>query len=112
SACYRNLVTSRFGVVFRVLRESPVLTQSLGYSPSKLKTSVYALRAFPAGVAGCLFGYVSLIVEPTSFGLTLGIGIVAASVLGGTESVYGVLIGAALLQLGPEKSISFAQYAP
>ena len=111
-ACYRNLVTSRFGVVFRVLRESPVLTRSLGYSPSKLKTSVYALGAFPAGVAGCLFGYVSLIVEPTTFGLTLGIGIVAASVLGGTESVYGVFIGAALLQLGPEKSISFATYAP
>lgn len=111
-ACYRNLVTSRFGVVFRVLRESPVLTQSLGYSPARLKTSVYALGAFPAGVAGCLFGYVSLIVEPTTFGLTLGIGIVAASVLGGTESVYGVFIGAALLQLGPEKSVSFAAYAP
>ena len=111
-ACYRNLVTSRFGVVFRVLRESPVLTQLLGYSPAKLKTSVYALGAFPAGVAGCLFGYVSLIVEPTTFGLTLGIGIVAASVLGGTESVYGVFIGAALLQLGPEKSVSFAAYAP
>jgi branched-chain amino acid transport system permease protein len=111
-ACYRNLVTSRYGVVFRVLRESPVLTRSLGYSPAKLKTTVYALGAFPAGVAGCLFGFVSLIVEPGTFGLTLGIGIVAASVLGGTESVYGVFIGAALLQLGPEKSVSFATYAP
>jgi ABC-type branched-subunit amino acid transport system ATPase component/ABC-type branched-subunit amino acid transport system permease subunit len=111
-ACYRNLVTSRYGVVFRTLRESPILTRSLGYSTVLLKTVVYALGAFPAGVAGCLFGYLSLIVQPSSFGLTLGIGLVAASVLGGTESVYGVVIGAAVLQLAPEKSVSFANYAP
>jgi branched-chain amino acid transport system permease protein len=111
-ACYRNLVKSRFGVVFRVLRESPILTQSLGYSPFRLKTTVYALGAFPAGVAGCLFGYISLIVQPGTFGLTLGIGIVAASLFGGSESVYGVLIGAAILQLAPQESASFASYAP
>ena len=111
-ACYRNLVTSRYGVVFRVLRESPVLTRSLGYSPSRLKATVYALGAFPAGAAGCLFGFISLIVEPGTFGLTLGIGTVAASVLGGTESVYGIFIGAAILQLGPEKSVNFASWAP
>jgi branched-chain amino acid transport system permease protein len=111
-ACYRNLVTSRYGVVFRTLRESPVLTGSLGFSTFRLKTTVYGLSAFPAGVAGCLFGYLTLIVEPSSFGLQLGIGTVAACLLGGTESVYGVLIGAAILQLGPEKSTAFASYAP
>ena len=69
-------------------------------------------RRFPAGAAGCLFGFISLIVEPGTFGLTLGIGTVAASVLGGTESVYGIFIGAAILQLGPEKSVNFASWAP
>ena len=63
-------------------------------------------------MAGCLFGFISLIVEPNTFGLTLGIGTVAASVLGGTESVYGIFIGAAILQLGPEKSVNFASWAP
>ena len=111
-ACYRNLVTSRYGVVFRTLRESPVLTRSLGFSPLRLKTTVYALGAFPAGVAGCLYGFIFLVLEPSSFGLTLGIGIVAASVLGGVESVYGIAIGATILQLGPEKSAAFASYAP
>jgi branched-chain amino acid transport system permease protein len=110
--CYRNLITSRYGVVFRVMRTSPVLAQSLGYSNIGLKTTVYALGAFPAGVAGCLFGYVSLIVQPGQFSLTLCIGAVAASVLGGSESVYGIFLGAALLQLGPEESVSFATYAP
>jgi branched-chain amino acid transport system permease protein len=111
-ACYRNLVTSRYGVIFRALRESPILTRSIGFSTVALKTTTYCLGAFPAGMAGCLFGYVSLILEPGTFGITLAIGIVAASVLGGVESVYGCIIGAAVLQLGPEKSLTFANYAP
>jgi branched-chain amino acid transport system permease protein len=111
-ACYRNLVTSRYGVVFRILRESPVLTKSLGFSTLRLKTRLYALGALPAGIAGCLYGFLTLVLEPTTYGLALGIGTVAASLFGGTESVYGVFFGAAVLQLGPEKSASFASYAP
>jgi branched-chain amino acid transport system permease protein len=110
--CYRNLVTSRYGVVFRVLRESPVLTKSLGFSAFRLKTSVYALGALPAGIAGCLYGYLTLVLDPSTFGLNLGIGVVAASLFGGAESVYGVFFGAAVLQIGPEKSAAFASYSP
>jgi branched-chain amino acid transport system permease protein len=111
-ACYRNLVTSRYGVVFRALRESPILTRSLGFSTFRLKLATYSIGAFPAGIAGCLFGYVSLIVQPDSFGFDLAIGIVAASVLGGVESIYGAVLGAAILQLLPEQSLSFASFAP
>ena len=109
---YRNLVTSRYGVVFRTLRESPILCKSLRFSTMQLKATVYALGALPAGLAGCLYGYLTLILEPSSFGLTMGIGTVAASLLGGPESIYGVFIGAAILQLGPIKSASFAAYSP
>jgi branched-chain amino acid transport system permease protein len=111
-AIYRNLVTSRFGVIFRILRASPVLANSLGYSTRTLKVMAYTMGAFPAGMAGCLFGFISLVIAPTSFDLSLAIGIVAGSILGGIESVYGVFIAAALLQLGPQSSLSFAQYAP
>ena len=111
-ACYRNLVTSRYGVIFRTLRESPVLTSSLGFSPRRLKFTAYVLGAAPAGAAGCLFGFLGQFLTPDSFGLTLAIAVVAASVLGGVESVYGAVIGAAILQLGPQRSLSFQQYAP
>jgi branched-chain amino acid transport system permease protein len=109
---YRNLVTSRYGIVFKSLRESPALTGSLGFSTLRLKTTIYGLGAFPAGIAGCLYGYLTFILEPGSFGFQLGIGTVAACLLGGSESVYGVLIGAAILQLGPERSVAFANWAP
>lgn len=109
---YRNLVTSRYGTLLRTLRESPVLTRSLGVSTTRLKTAVYVFGSIPAGLGGCLFGYISAFLEPANFGLNLAVGVTAASILGGVESVYGVLVGAAILQLGPEQSLSFANYAP
>ena len=111
-AFYRNLITSRFGVAFRVLRHSPVLASSLGYSPPRLKALTYALAAVPSGVAGCLFGFISLVVTPSLFDLTLAIGVLAAAILGGTESVYGGLIGAVIIELGPQHSLTFHEYAP
>ena len=110
-ACLRNLVTSRYGVIFRVLRESPVLTGSLGFSPTRLKALAYSLGALPAGVAGALFGFLSQVLSPSSFGLDMAIGVIAASVLSGVEAIYAVVIGAAILQLGPEQSLDFAQYS-
>lgn len=109
---YRNLVTSRYGVIFRLLRESPVLAGSLGFSPMRLKVLAYGLGAFPAGVAGCLFAFQVAYLTPGTFGLALAIGFVAASVLGGVESVYGAILGAAIFQLGPNASLSFQEYAP
>jgi branched-chain amino acid transport system permease protein len=109
---YRNLVTSRFGVIFRLLRESPELAGSLGFSTMRLKVLAYALGAFPAGVAGCLFAFQVAYLTPGTFGLALAIGFVAASVLGGVESVYGAILGAAIFQIGPNASLSFQEYAP
>jgi branched-chain amino acid transport system permease protein len=111
-ACYRNLVTSRYGVLFRVMRESRVLASSLGYSPRRLKLLAYTLGALPAGVAGCLFAFQTQFLSPETFGLVLVIGVVAASVLGGVESVYGAILGAAVIQLGPQSSLALQEYAP
>ncbi|MCW2994573.1 MAG: putative branched-chain amino acid transporter permease/ATP-binding protein [Conexibacter sp.] len=111
-AIYRNLVTSRYGVVLRTLRQSPVLAASLGFSPMRIRLVAHALGAFPAGVAGCLFGFISLVVTPSAFGLSLAIGVVAASIVGGADSVYGAIAGAAVLQLGPEGSLTLDRYAP
>jgi branched-chain amino acid transport system permease protein len=109
---FRNLVTSRYGVIFRVLRESPVLAASLGFSEFRLKLTAYTLGSLPAGPAGCLFGFLLAFIAPNDFGLTLAIAVIAASVLGGVQSVYGAAVAAAILQLGPESSVSFQQYAP
>jgi branched-chain amino acid transport system permease protein len=108
---FRNLVKSRVGDSLSVLRESPVLASSLGISVYRTKLQVYAISGIPATIAGALFAYLDGFVAPQTFGLTLAITVLAGSVLGGSRSVYGAIVGATLLQLGPNSSTAFGKYA-
>ena len=107
----RNLVTSRHGIAFRVLRQSPILAASSGISVFRLKLTAYALGAVPAGLAGTMFANLDHYISPDAFGFTLAISILAASILGGSLSVYGAVAGAAIMQFGPMESTSFQKYA-
>jgi branched-chain amino acid transport system permease protein len=107
----RNLIVSRTGDSFSVLRESPVLASSLGISVYTTKLKAYAISGLPAAVAGSMFAYLDGFVSPDDFGLTLAIAVLAATILGGSRSIYGAILGAALLQLGPMSTTSFGNYA-
>ena len=112
-AVFRNLVTSRHGKALLVLRRSPVLASSLGIGVRPLKLTAYALGAVPCGIAGVLFANLDHFVSPADpgpFTITTAIAVLAASVLGGSTSVYGALAGAAIIQLGPLRLSSFNQY--
>jgi branched-chain amino acid transport system permease protein len=110
-ALFRNLVVSSFGESLSVLRESPILASSLGISVYATKLKIYAVSGVPAAMAGTFFAYLDGFVAPETFGVSLAIVILAASILGGSRSVYGVFAGAALLQLGPMQSTAFGDYA-
>jgi branched-chain amino acid transport system permease protein len=110
-ALFRNLIVSRTGKTLSVLRQSPVLASSLGISVFRTKLKAYALSGLPAAMAGTFFAYLDGFVAPESFGVEYAIIILAASILGGSRSVYGVFIGAALLQLGPLQIGIFGDYA-
>jgi len=107
----RNLVVSRYGVALRVLRQSPVLARSLGISVYRLKVTVYLLGAIPAGVAGMLFTYLDGFISPSSFTFSVAISILAACILGGKDTIYGPILGAAFIQFGPSNSESFQKYS-
>jgi len=110
-AAARNLVKSRIGASLLVLKQSPVLARSLGISVYRSKLLAYVIGAVPAGIAGCLFSYLDGYIAPESFGFSVSVGFLAASILGGSQSIYGSLIGAALLQLGPLRSTAFQEYS-
>lgn len=103
----RNLICSRHGRAFLVLRESPVLAQSLGVNVYRMKVELYVLGGMSAGAAGALFAYLYGYVSPATFGFDAAIALIAASVIGGSRSIYGCFIGAALVEIGPFESTSF-----
>ena len=108
---YRNLVTSRHGHALLTLRESPVLASALGINIKPTKVLVYALAGIPAGVAGVLFVFLDQYVSPPSFGLTTTLGVIAASVIGGTRLVLGPFVATAVLVGLPIWSASLSNYS-
>ncbi|MFI5623351.1 ATP-binding cassette domain-containing protein [Nocardioides sp. NPDC051685] len=107
----RNMIVSRFGARLRVLRESPLLTQSLGASTYRTRMSAYLIGSLPAGAAGCIFAYLNSYISPDAFTLSLMIALLAASVVGGSDSVWGAPVGAAILVLGPLQTSGFERYS-
>jgi branched-chain amino acid transport system permease protein len=108
---FRNLVHSRHGVALKVMRESPTLARSLGISLPRLKLTAYVIGALPAGAAGALFAYHDGFVSPDSFSFHLAVTILAASVIGGSASIYGAVVGAAIMVFGPLQVSSFQNFS-
>lgn len=111
TVCIRNLVLSHHGEALSVLRESPLLAESLGLSVYRLRIFAYVVGGLPAGVAGVLWAYLSGFVYPETFMLSSAIAILAASVVGGSRSIYGAVIGSALLIFGPLQASTAQEYS-
>ncbi len=111
-ALLRNLIRSPHGNAFLVLKQSPILASTLGISVYRLKLFAYVVGAIPCGIAGVLFAFLSGYISPSSFTFTFALAILTASIVGGSQSIYGAFFGAALLQLGPEQiGASFQEWA-
>ena len=109
---FRNLVVSRHGIALQVLRQSPVLASSLGISVYRIKLLAYVLGAIPAGIAGGFYCYLNNFVSPGLFDIYTSIGFIAASVLGGSRTIYGAILGVVIIQeLGPLHTSMFTYLA-
>ncbi|MEV8635623.1 ATP-binding cassette domain-containing protein [Streptosporangium sp. NPDC051023] len=109
-AVARNLLLSRHGNMFLVLRQSPILASILGVSVYRLKLLVYVVGAIPAALAGALFSMLDGFIAPETFTFALALSVLAASVVGGATSVYGALAGAAVMQLGQQTFTQFQDW--
>jgi branched-chain amino acid transport system permease protein len=109
-ALMRNLIVSCHGTALRVLKQSPVLAASMGISVFRAKLTAYAIGAVPAGIAGALFANLDLFISPEAFAFSFAMTVLAASIFGGSASIYGALVGAAVLQFGMNQSTNFSQF--
>lgn len=107
----RNLILSPHGDAFLLLKQSPILASSMGMSVYRLKLLAYVVGAVPAGIAGVLFAFLSQFISPASFTLSFAFSILVASILGGSQSIYGALLGAAVVQLGTMQIYQFQNWS-
>jgi branched-chain amino acid transport system permease protein len=97
-----NLIHSRIGRALRSIHDSEVAANAMGINTGKLKIQVFMISAVFGSVAGSLYTHYVTFVSPSSFGLFFSILLVMMVVIGGMHSVWGALIGAALLTILPE----------
>jgi branched-chain amino acid transport system permease protein len=105
-----NLVDSRTGRALRALHDSDAAAASLGVDTARLKLKVFVWSALYASLAGSLYAHTLNFVAPAAFGFMFSIKLVTMVVLGGMASIWGSLLGAAVLTVLPELLTVFHDY--
>lgn len=93
------LLSSRFGRALRALRTGAVVAEAFGANTFTLRVQVFVLSAVMASAAGWLYAHQQRFVNPTPFGLNMGIEYLFMAVLGGSGYVWGGVAGAVLITL-------------
>ena len=97
-----NLVNSRLGRSLRALHDSEPAAQSLGVNTFRAKLLIFVWSSLYAALAGSLYAHTLNFIAPTSFNFMFSIKLVTMVVVGGMASVWGSLLGAAVLTILPE----------
>ncbi len=92
------LERAKAGLYFRAIREEPEAASSLGVDITRYKLLAIVISAAFTSIAGSQFAQYILVIDPeTVFPLTLSILVVLMTMLGGVGTLWGPIIGAAIL---------------
>jgi branched-chain amino acid transport system permease protein len=98
----RRLVRSPFGLLLAGVREDELLAQMLGKSVAGIKIKVCGVAGLMAGVAGGMYAHYYTFVGPDSFDVNVSIFALSMVLVGGMGTLWGPVLGAALLIALPE----------
>jgi branched-chain amino acid transport system permease protein len=107
---FSRLNDSRIGRGWVAIREDEKAAEAMGVNVFGLKVLAFAIGAFLAGLAGTIKAHQDVAVSPDQYIFLESAFLLAAIVLGGMGTIAGVLIGATILKLLPEKLRFFSEY--
>ncbi|MCJ7642589.1 MAG: branched-chain amino acid ABC transporter permease [Desulfobacterales bacterium] len=105
-----NVIHSRIGRALRAIHGSDVAAEAMGVDVSRLKVQVFVLSAVYASMAGSLYAHFVTFISPPTFGLFVSILLLMMVVIGGSGSIWGALLGTAILTLLPEYLRAFKDF--
>lgn len=94
-----RLLDSRPGRAMRSLRTGTQMAEAMGVNSLRYKIVIFVMAALLASVSGWLFAHYQHSVNPSPFGLKMGIEYLFMTVVGGVGHVWGALTGALLTKL-------------
>ena len=94
-----QLLDSRTGRALRALKGGVTMAEAMGVDTFRYKVTAFLIAALLASVSGWLFAYFQRSVNPSPFGLKMGIEYLFMAVIGGVGHVWGALAGAAVVKI-------------
>jgi branched-chain amino acid transport system permease protein len=95
----QNLLDSREGRAIRALKGGSVMAEAMGVDTGRSKVIIFVTAAAFAAVSGWMYAHLQRFVNPTPFGLHIGIEYLFMAVIGGAGQVWGALAGAGLITI-------------
>ncbi len=94
-----HLLDSRAGRALRAVKGGREMAEAMGVDTFRMKVTAFVLAALLASVSGWLFAHFQRTVNPSPFGLKMGIEYLFMAVIGGVGHVWGALVGAGVVKI-------------
>jgi ABC-type branched-subunit amino acid transport system permease subunit len=94
-----NLLDSREGRAIRALKGGIVMAEAMGIDTARSRIVIFVLAALLASLSGWLYVHMQRFVNPSPFGLQVGIDYLFMAVLGGASYIWGAVLGAGVITL-------------
>ena len=98
----KNLVTSSFGRAIRACGNNDTGAEVVGIPTARYRLQLFVVGALYCSLAGSLYALFLRVVTPANFDVITAIDMVLMLFLGGKETLWGPILGAAAVRLLPE----------
>ena len=105
-----NLIESPNGRALRALHGSEVAAETLGIPSARYKLEVFVISAVFAALAGALTAHYAGFITPAKASFMHSVELVIMVVFGGMASVFGAVVGAAVLTVLPQLLTALQDY--
>jgi len=106
----RRLHDSRVGLAWNALREDELAARCQGINVVWFKMLAFGVDAFLAAFAGTVYAFYVGYISPDNFTFLVSVTIMTMVIVGGMDNAFGVIVGAFLLTMLPEKLRVFNDY--
>lgn len=94
------IIRSRYGITIKAIREDEDAAMVMGINAPKYKVMTFALSAFFMGIAGGIdLQYIGYIYPEAAFNIEINVMVIVMTMLGGSGTVVGPLLGATILYI-------------
>jgi len=103
-----RIARSRIGIAWNAIDQDPVVASCQGVNLTSTQMLAFCLGAVFAGLAGGIYAHYTSFIGAENFDFSVSLIIICMVVLGGTDNVIGVVVGALFLTMLDEKLRDFA----